>query len=116
MKMPLLVSSSAQNSALIWKSLYDSLLTRYEGSFPSVILSATSAPSFIAQLALPTSVQSPILVPSTNVIQPSCPEAVPANWMAAAPIKKPAASVVRCLVKIVLPSGFWLAATYHHGT
>src|SRR5690349_6038771 len=36
--------------------------------------------------------------------------------MAAAPIMRVAASVVRCLVKMSSRFGFWLTATYHHGT
>jgi hypothetical protein len=35
------------------------------------------------------------------------------NCKAAAPTNKPAASVDQRFIKIVLPLGFWLAATYH---
>jgi DNA-binding transcriptional LysR family regulator len=49
MKMPLLASSSAQNSELIWKFLYEFLVTRR----PPLPLSATSAPSSMRQLASP---------------------------------------------------------------
>src|SRR3954471_15357437 len=111
MKMPLLASSSVQNSALIWKSLFESLLTRYERSLPSS-LSAASAPSFISQLALPTSVQSPFLLESSSVTQPSLwPDAVPENWIAAAAINEPAARVDRRFMDSPPVLNFWLRET-----
>src|SRR5579871_434802 len=49
-------------------------------------------PSFISQLALPTSLHSPFLPVSTSVVQPSSPDAEPAH-SAAAPSTSPAAMV-----------------------
>ena len=62
-------------------------------------LSAASAPSFIAQLALPTSVQSPILLQSINVTQPSWLDATLEYCKAAAPTSSPAASIDRRFIK-----------------
>jgi hypothetical protein len=55
----------------------------------------------MAQLALPTSSQSPILVLSSSVIHPPSlwPEAELENWKAAAAISNPIASVDKCFMK-----------------
>ncbi len=70
MKIPLLASSLAQNSAWIMKSLYLFLVTRWEESLLAS-LSATTAPSSSRQLLSPTRSQSPILLASSSVTQPS---------------------------------------------
>jgi hypothetical protein len=49
MKIPLFVVWSAQNSARIWKSLYEF----FDTSWPPLPLSATMAPSSARQLASP---------------------------------------------------------------
>jgi hypothetical protein len=71
MKMPLLGLLVGPEFRLDLKILVGILADEIGRTLASSSLSATSAPSFIAQLALPTSVQSPILVPSTSVTQPS---------------------------------------------
>jgi hypothetical protein len=53
-------------SALIWKFLYEFLVTRW----PPLPLSATSAPSSMRQLASPVLFQSPMVLPSVSVTQP----------------------------------------------
>src|SRR5258708_18203760 len=67
----LLVLWSAQNSARIWKSLYDFFETRW----PPLPLSATIAPSSALQLASPTGVQCSMpFVRSMSVVQPDWPD------------------------------------------
>src|SRR5580765_7631932 len=64
--MPLLVVWSAQNSARIWKPLYELFDTRY----PPLPLSATIAPSSALQLASPMGLKlSNPLLPSTRAVQ-----------------------------------------------
>src|SRR5256885_8767513 len=65
--MPLFVVWSAQNSALIWKSVYEFFETRY----PPLPLSATIAPSSALQLASPSGLKlSSPDVPSTSLVHP----------------------------------------------
>src|SRR3981189_2186668 len=65
-KMTCRSSSSPYHSALIWKFLYEFLVTRW----PPLPLSATSAPSSMRQLASPVLFQSPMVLPSVTVPQP----------------------------------------------
>src|SRR5258705_10212452 len=106
MKMPLLASSSAQNSALIWKFLYEFLVTRW----PPLPLSATNAPSSMRQLASPVLSQSPMVLPSVSVTQPGpvWPTACGASEMA-----KPAASSAMVVVnaRIMMMSSLDTMAT-----
>src|SRR4051812_11365887 len=68
MKMPLFVVVSAQNSARIWKSLYEFFETRY----PPLPRSATTAPSSALQFASPIWFQfSRPLLPSISLVHPA---------------------------------------------
>src|SRR5687767_7100837 len=77
MKMPLFVVWSAQNSALIWKSLYEF----FESRKPPLPLSATMTPSSERQLASPTCVQlfRLELEPSSSVTHPDSEPDRPAH-------------------------------------
>src|SRR5262245_28174214 len=67
MKMPLLASSSTQNSARTWKSVYELFETRKPWRLSP--LSAITAPSAILQLALPIGLQLSRLDPSKSTVQ-----------------------------------------------
>src|SRR5882724_151610 len=85
MKIPLFVVWSAQNSALIWKSLYEFFDTRY----PPLPLSATMAPPSARQLASPTGLKFSIPEsPSTRVVQP------PPDMLAQPKTPKPATNPI----------------------
>src|SRR3954467_11540422 len=75
MKTPLLVFLSAQNSAWIWKSLYEFFVT--SRLLLSFALSATIAPPSARQLASPTRLKfSSPFSPSMSVVQPIIPSSV----------------------------------------
>src|SRR3954464_1727868 len=74
-KMPLLVFLSAQNSAWIWKSLYEFFVT--SRLLLSFALSATIAPPSARQLASPRRLKfSSPFSPSMSVVQPIIPSIV----------------------------------------
>src|SRR4051812_42634348 len=74
-KMPLLVFLSAQNSAWIWKSLYEFFVT--SRLLLSFALSATIAPPSARQLASPRRVKfSSPFSPSMSVLRPITPSMV----------------------------------------
>src|SRR5215471_10842704 len=68
MKTPLFASSSTQNSALTWKSVYEFFETRKPWRLSP--LSAMTEPSAILQLALPIAFQLSRLEPSKSTVHP----------------------------------------------
>src|SRR5262245_6671029 len=95
MKMPLLAGVSTQNSALISKSVYGCLVTRY----PPMPLSAWSTPSAIVQFASPTLLNASMFFPSNNVVQPRCACAPSVSDDAAANTMSPATTTATRFIR-----------------
>src|SRR5262245_28934762 len=95
MKMPLLAGVSTQNSALISKSVYGCLVTRY----PPMPLSACSTPSAIVQLAAPTLLTASMFFPSNNLVQPRSAGASSVSDDAAANTLSPATTTATRFIR-----------------